>query len=997
MAKTGLEIQVGEYEQGPLARRWHGEFRPIPDGARLAPEGEWRARLRTGGYDAVVAHNETNAADILADAVAGEVPRLLVCHNRRNFLERNMSTAWREAYAALLERLAQAFTFVFISQTKQASYGIAGEVIYPGVDPGDYAAYTGERAEVLRVGNAMAARDCMFDVDLQERVCAGLPHRLVGYNPELAYSRPSRSWEELWEFYQTRRCLLHVTREEYEDGYNLAMIEALATGMPVVALANRTSPLTTGMDGLVGADAAELRAHCERLLGDRAYARKMGAAGRETVAEKFPITRFAERWREVIEKAMDAGTYCSGHQAFRGNGSAAPTALIEYMSSPFTTGRYVAAAARRARHDVVTMGPRCPEALLRQWGFEGEIPAYRAQEIEAATYADAWRLFEQMRAGQIGASDARDSDAIFVYVDYGSMRLARGLDAMPCPKAAWFIDTHIDATGRIAMAPNFDCVFLAQRGQVALFRDASIDAEWLPLACDSELHDLPAQERSYDVAYVGSLNDADQRRVRLLAGVQERFPNCFLGKAWPEDMARIYAQSKIVVNASVNRDVNMRVFEGLASGALVITDEADGLEELFEDGRDLVVYRDDAALPELIARYLADDAARERIARAGRERVLAAHTYDDRWEEIVRSVARGLKHPPPFGHPPQGGTCAGDASRFAAGGYYRSARPELMGYIPGHARRVLDVGCGGGELGRALKARGALEVVGIEVVAQAAELARRHLDDVLCMNLETTELPFSDGHFDCVVCGDVLEHLVDPAAALRKLARVVRAGGTFVISIPNVRFYQVVHMLAEGRWRYEDAGIMDRTHLRFFTRAELMELVAAAGLAVLHLAPLSMIPAEYLPLGDDRSITMGRVTISDVNDSEYEEFRTFQYLVVAENQVVRGEAPKDATDGAAGAVDLEGEFEQLRARLAADFDDWGALTAATELARKLDRLDDVRRFLERYAEFYPAKVEAVHLFTDVLKELGEHAAAEARLRLLSAIYPDAAARGRELV
>jgi tetratricopeptide (TPR) repeat protein len=129
------------------------------------------------------------------------------------------------------------------------------------------------------------------------------------------------------------------------------------------------------------------------------------------------------------------------------------------------------------------------------------------------------------------------------------------------------------------------------------------------------------------------------------------------------------------------------------------------------------------------------------------------------------------------------------------------------------------------------------------------------------------------------------------------------------MSIPNVRFCQVVAMLAEGRWKYEDAGILDRTHLRFFTAVEMIELVKEAGLEPVRLEPLTMIAPDRLPRNPDGSLTLGRVTIQDLTDSEYVDFLVIQYVVVA------GKATSDRLAAARHALELnqnEAAFQLAR-------------------------------------------------------------------------------------
>lgn len=875
MSKTGYRLEVGLYKHGMLARAWQTHFRPLPPNVTLVTEDRWRDDLENGRYDVVIAHNESNAVDIFEAVARSATPALLVCHNRRTFLETTVDFEknWQgdrrkamAAYARLLEKLPLAFQFVFISESKRADYGIPGTVIPPGLDVEEYGGYRGGAREILRVGNAMRDRTLMFDVDFQEQVCEGLPNRVVGVNPDIPGSAPAESYDHLLDLYRSRRCLLHVTREAYEDGYNLAMLEAMACGVPVVALTNATCPITDGVDGFTGADAETLRARLTALLDDVDRARKVGERGRQTVARQFPLERFAARWRETIEAA--AGRKRSGTRtkpAPSREPSARLNVLMDFMNSPITTARYFERAFRK-RHDVLTVGSRCPEAFLERWGFAPSAPEYSPQQVEMPLNRRGVLLLDRL------PPDFKPD--LYLWIDSGVSDLAPDLNQIDAIKVCYMVDSHCAHDIRTELAKQFDVTFVAQQPHEESYRRAGVNAFWLPLACSPELHNLPERERTIDVAYVGSLGGGDSvsRRQTLLGAIRERFPNHRIVQCWPEEMAEVYARAKVVFNACVARDVNMRVFEALAAGALLVTDEADGLEDLFTPGEHLAVYHDDAEALDLIAYYLEHDDERQKIALAGRRHVLRHHTYDHRVIQMTDFLEQSRQ--------PQGGGISGE-SRYEAGGYYRSDRPELAAHVPEDAQRVLDIGCGGGEFGRALKERGVREVVGVELVERAWQMARQNLDDAILGNIESIDLPFIDGHFDCVCFGDVLEHLVDPTAVLTKCARVLRDDGLMVMSIPNVRFFQVIVMLASGRWRYDDAGILDRTHLRFFTAYEMQEMVRQAGLEVARMAPLSMWPPNELPRTPDNSLALGKLTLHDVGDMDYQDLLTFQYLVVA--------------------------------------------------------------------------------------------------------------------
>jgi methionine biosynthesis protein MetW len=169
--------------------------------------------------------------------------------------------------------------------------------------------------------------------------------------------------------------------------------------------------------------------------------------------------------------------------------------------------------------------------------------------------------------------------------------------------------------------------------------------------------------------------------------------------------------------------------------------------------------------------------------------------------------------------------------RAARADAYENPREELQRHVPAGARRVLDLGCASGALGAALKARGAY-VVGVESDPEYAARARGRLDQVVEADLETLD-PDGLGRFDVLIAGDVLEHLADPWAVLRRFAAIVEPGGTVVVSLPNVRHWETVFAIAvQGRFPRRNEGVFDRTHLRWFTLHDAWSLVDEAGLRV---------------------------------------------------------------------------------------------------------------------------------------------------------------------
>jgi SAM-dependent methyltransferase len=180
---------------------------------------------------------------------------------------------------------------------------------------------------------------------------------------------------------------------------------------------------------------------------------------------------------------------------------------------------------------------------------------------------------------------------------------------------------------------------------------------------------------------------------------------------------------------------------------------------------------------------------------------------------------------------PRSGAAVQAADR--PGYYYEQARPEVAALVPPECRRVLEVGCGSGELGQLLRRRGH-QVTGIELVSEIAERARRRIDRVVTADVERDGFPFPPSSFDAVVFADVLEHLIDPWRVLREAVAVLAGNGVVVASIPNVQNIDVLRRLLLGRWDYRERGILDIGHLRFFTLHSIRALFAQAGLKVEH-------------------------------------------------------------------------------------------------------------------------------------------------------------------
>ena len=157
--------------------------------------------------------------------------------------------------------------------------------------------------------------------------------------------------------------------------------------------------------------------------------------------------------------------------------------------------------------------------------------------------------------------------------------------------------------------------------------------------------------------------------------------------------------------------------------------------------------------------------------------------------------------------------------------YYQSTREDMLKFIPTGVKKTLEFGCGEGDFSALLKGRLNAETWAVEINEICAQRAEKKLHKVInCDAFKSLgELP--DNYFDCIICFDFLEHLVDPYSLLSLLKSKLTNGGVIVTSIPNIRYYTVfTKFVLHGNWDYKDQGIMDRTHLRFFTKKSIIKM-----------------------------------------------------------------------------------------------------------------------------------------------------------------------------
>jgi 2-polyprenyl-3-methyl-5-hydroxy-6-metoxy-1,4-benzoquinol methylase len=175
-----------------------------------------------------------------------------------------------------------------------------------------------------------------------------------------------------------------------------------------------------------------------------------------------------------------------------------------------------------------------------------------------------------------------------------------------------------------------------------------------------------------------------------------------------------------------------------------------------------------------------------------------------------------------------------EAYSMKATEYFAGARRDYVAELPINSQaRILEIGCGEGGTGALALSEGKCGVYcGVELCHKAAEKAKQKLTEVVVGNIEDLQLPWGPATFDAVILSEVLEHLVDPWAALRRIRPLLKPKASVFASSPNISHYSAIRMLLRGQWDLTDVGLMDRTHLRWFTPSTYRALFESCGYAV---------------------------------------------------------------------------------------------------------------------------------------------------------------------
>ncbi|MBI3584967.1 MAG: glycosyltransferase [Nitrospinae bacterium] len=661
LSKTGHQFEILERFKGG-SKIWFYNTRTLPQNAVIVKERDAFDRLSSGYYDIVICHNMKDLSEIKDYPL----PKVLIFHNRLTTelaLAGNKYT--KEEYLKSVKEFIKDIKdlhLIFISKIKMDDWGLVGstgslcngDVITPGIDLAEYHGYHGSEQKVLRVGNFMKRRDIMMGYSIQEKILAmgngqwamgkrdekEIPSTLLGINDPLDGGRFTESWDDLKECYRSHRVYLNTTADGFEDGYNLSCLEAMATGMPVVSIANKTSPIIDGYNGYISGDTKYLSEKIKYLLTSSDEAVRLGVNARKTVERDFNISDFVKKWNGVFEKARGQGVKGSRGQVKIKIEPSNPrilepsnpkfNILLAYVSYPVTTARYMEESLNKF-HNVVTCGPSIGQDIVRLWNLENMREEVKSHDISCSKNVSIDEILKKLPHGFM--------PDLFLWIESVYGYFPQGIQKLSFPTACYMIDSHLNLSWHLDWAKQFDFVFVAQKKYIPDFKNAGCrNVHWLPLGCDPGIHKKFDVEKVYDIGFVGSITKNHVRRKMLLDKLSRYF-NVHIERSFLKDMALTFSRSKIIFNEAIKDDLNMRVFEALSTGSLLFTDNAkeSGLTDFFKDREHLVIYNDENIV-ELADYYLTHPKEREAIAEKGREEVLKWHTYDHRIKEMVENI-----------------------------------------------------------------------------------------------------------------------------------------------------------------------------------------------------------------------------------------------------------------------------------------------------------------------------------------------------------------------
>ena len=291
--------------KGSLDLSWNPSSRQPPKNFRLIDFDEAKKCLSSGHYDLVICHTVKNLLWFFP----------FRCH--KTIFVAHIPLYWTGPWSSLksffklttlkIYRWFRGLYFIAVSPWKQQTWGQKGHVacFYPIPFPTQWLAREKlPKITPVTVGNRIKERGDELGWDLLEQLLACFPIRVLGKNPAIQGSTLAASFPEFVRLFSECHFYIYTVRQPQGDGYNTAMLEAMLQGMPVVTIANPSSPIIHGVNGLIAHSVDELKHHIQTLLDDPDLVARLGTEARKTVEKSFSAEGFLSPWREVIDEAL---------------------------------------------------------------------------------------------------------------------------------------------------------------------------------------------------------------------------------------------------------------------------------------------------------------------------------------------------------------------------------------------------------------------------------------------------------------------------------------------------------------------------------------------------------------------------------------------------------------------------------------------------------------------------------------------------------------------
>lgn len=293
-----LDIIVGL--KGMYKSSWDTNIRPLPPHSHLITLRQ--ALDSAENYYCIITNNIADLLDVKSRAE----PKILVLHLSLDArVVEEKSDVSPRAMKEMLHKYVDLIGchVIAVTKFKGLSWGFAEDIVQCGVDIDEYPPFEGNVAMGLRVSNFILRRQKFLLWDFHKKAFDSVSVRIVGHNPEMPDAAVSQNWDHLKQLYQSHRFFIHTADPRLEDGFNMAVVEAMAAGMPILGNCHPTSPVRHGVSGFLSDEPDELRKYAKTLLEDRDLAIEMGRNARETAGKLFPIQKFSRRFLSSVETA----------------------------------------------------------------------------------------------------------------------------------------------------------------------------------------------------------------------------------------------------------------------------------------------------------------------------------------------------------------------------------------------------------------------------------------------------------------------------------------------------------------------------------------------------------------------------------------------------------------------------------------------------------------------------------------------------------------------